>query len=134
MANPLRLVQRPLFCECGRDIPAVAGLCRRCYFAAWRSRSYFGGSRERVLARDRCCQVCGGDTRVCVHHRSPAENDEQLLIVVCRACHARLHRRHRLPGWAPPLLVALWQEQHAGWPLQLQFVWTDESAFVKAAA
>ena len=53
----------------------------------------------------------------------PYNNDEQLLIAVCRACHARLHRRHRLPGWAPPLLVALWEEQHPDWPLQLQLGW-----------
>jgi hypothetical protein len=130
----LRVFQRALFCECGRDVPAFAGLCRRCYFADWRSRSYFGGYRDRVLTRDRYCQVCGGDSGICVHHRRPAENEEHLLIAVCRACHARLHRRHQLPGWAPPVLVALWEEQHLGWAVQLQLAWTDENSVAKAAA
>ena len=122
-----------MFCPCGRDLPSVAGLCRRCYFAAWRSRSYFGGYRDRILARDGCCQVCGGESGLCVHHRRPANNDEELLIAVCRACHARLHKRYQLPGWAPPLLIALWEEQHAGSPVQLQLAWMDKNSAARAA-
>ena len=130
----LRLVQRALFCECGRDVPAVAGLCRRCYFADWRSRSYFGGYRERILARDRCCQVCGGGFR---HLRSPPAAGGERGATAHRRLprlSCALHRRHQLPGWAPPVLVALWEEQHPGWPLQLQLAWTDENSVAKAAA
>ena len=116
------LAQRGLFCVCGHAFPVVAGLCRRCYSADWRSRSYYGGFRDQVLARDGCCQICGGKSGLCVHHRRPSNNDDHLLIAVCRACHARLYRRHQLPGWAPPVLVALWEEQHPGWALQLQLV------------
>lgn len=108
-----------LFCPCGR-LPVAGGLCRGCYGAAWRSLRRFGGYRERVLARDRrCCRVCGGAGPLCVHHRRPGRNEPRSLVAVCRACHARLHRRHQLPGWAPPLLTTLWEEQHRGWPVQL---------------
>jgi hypothetical protein len=136
MATPLASFrQQALFCRCGRDLPVVAGRCRRCYRADWRFRHFFGGHRgERILTRDRCCQVCGRDAGVCVHHRRPAENDERLLIAVCRACHARIHRRHRLPGWAPPLLGVLWEEQHTGWPVQLQLAYSHEDSAFKAAA
>jgi hypothetical protein len=118
------ILQRTLFCPCGRDLPAVAGLCRRCYLAAWRSERFFGGNREEVLARDRGCRACGSRQGLCVHHRAPGRQDLPLLIAVCRVCHVRLHRRHLLPGGAPPLLVELWEEQHSGWPLQLSFFWT----------
>ena len=60
---------------------------------------------------------------VCVHHRQPGKHEEPVLISVCRACLARLHRRYQPPGWAPPLLVALWEEQHTHWPRQLQLNW-----------
>jgi len=37
------------------------------------------------------------------------------------ACHTRLHRLAALRAWIPELLVVLWSEQHAGFPVQLQF-------------
>ena len=130
----LRLLQRPLFCPCGRDTPAVAGRCRPCYFAEWRSRHFFGGLRERILARDqRRCRVCEATTGVCVHHRRAGKSKESDLIAVCRPCHARLHRRYQPPGWAPPLLITLWEEQHPGWPQQLNFPSTVEPALEQAA-
>lgn len=116
-------LQPPLFCPCGRDLP---DRCKRCYLAAWRSRRFFAGYRERILARDReRCRICARQTGLCVHHRRAGKQTERTLITLCRACHARLHRRYQLPGWASPLLVALWKEQHRGWPLQLNFAWAE---------
>jgi hypothetical protein len=127
MAAVAPLFQRALFCACGRDLPAGAGLCRACYQQRWRSERYFGGNRERILARDRGqCTVCGDQKGLCVHHRRPGLQSTRWLTTVCRGCHARLHRRHRLPGFAPPALVLLWKEQHPGWPLQLQLPWADQ--------
>ena len=113
-----RWMQRSLFCSCGRA-PAVSGLCRPCYFARWRSEARFGGCRDRVLARDaRSCRVCQTAAGVVVHHRTPGKNTTAHLMTLCRPCHAALHHRFQPSGWWPPLLVALWEEQHAG-PRQL---------------
>ena len=114
----LRLMQQRLFCSCG-CAPAVAGLCRPCYFARWRSEVRFGGCRDRVLTRDaRSCRVCQTANGVLVHHRAPGKNTTAQLITLCRPCHAALHHRFQPCGWWPPLLAALWEEQHEG-PRQL---------------
>ena len=127
------LFQLGLFCPCGAS-PAVSGFCRRCYRARWRSRSRFGGNRDRVLARDRsCCRVCGTAGAVIVHHRAPGKNAPALLATLCRPCHAALHHRHQPSGWWPDLLVALWEEQHDRLPRQLAFEFTPAAPAAKAA-
>ena len=127
------LFQLGLFCRCGAD-PAVAGLCRPCYFSEWRSRARFGGNRDRALARDRAsCRVCGTAAGVIVHHRAPGKNAPALLATLCRPCHAALHHRHQPSGWWPDLLVALWEEQHDGLPRQLAFEFTPAAPAAKAA-
>lgn len=119
---PRRPLQQPLFCPCGRGFPALAGLCRSCYRAAAHSRAYFAGLREAVLERDgRRCQSCETSHRLHVHHRRPGVNERELLVTLCAACHARLHRLRVLRVWIPAPLVPLWAEQHPGIPLQLQF-------------
>ena len=113
--------QRALFCPCGRDFPWTAGLCRSCYRAASRSRRRFSGLRDEILDRDgHQCRACGSANRLHVHHRKPGINDRDLLITVCAACHARLHRLAALRIWVPEPLVVLWIEQHPGAPVQLQ--------------
>ena len=110
-----------LFCPCGQDAPATAGLCRRCYWSASNSRARFGGLREEILERDgRACRGCGAGNRLHVHHRKPGANDRELLITLCAACHARLHRLHAIRIWIPEPLVTLWEEQHPGVAVQLQ--------------
>ncbi len=113
---------RWLFCPCGQDVPAIAGLCRRCYRSASHSRFRFGGLRDEILERDgRLCRACGSADRLHVHHRKPGINDHELLITVCAGCHAQLHRLGAVRVWIPEPLVALWAEQHPGVPVQLQF-------------
>lgn len=127
------LFQLGLFCPCGAD-PTVAGFCRRCYFARWRSRARFGGNRDRALARDSFrCRVCQSAAGVVVHHRAPGKNAPALLATLCRPCHAALHHRHQPSGWWPDLLVALWEEQHDGLPRQLAFEFTPAAPAAKAA-
>jgi 5-methylcytosine-specific restriction endonuclease McrA len=107
--------QRPLFCPCGREFPFVAGLCRACYRSAAHSRRRFDGLREEILDRDgRACQSCGAAHRLHVHHRKPGVHERALLVTVCAACHARLHRLAALRNWIPEALVPLWAEQHPG--------------------
>jgi NMD protein affecting ribosome stability and mRNA decay len=114
--------QARLFCSCGQDVPFIGGLCRRCYRSAAHSRFCFGGLRDEILERDgRACRSCGAGNRLHVHHRKPGVNDRELLITVCAACHARLHRLAAIRMWIPEPLLALWEEQHPGVALQLQF-------------
>jgi hypothetical protein len=112
---------RTFFCPCGRDPAFVAGLCRSCYYAAAYSRRHFAGLRQEILARDgHACHSCGAGERLHVHHRKPGVNERELLVTLCAACHARLHRLLFLRVWIPEPLVPLWAELHPGVPLQLQ--------------
>jgi predicted HNH restriction endonuclease len=90
----------------------------------------FGGQRETVLARDGAsCRICGAGEaprRLHVHHRQPGQHAPELLIAVCAACHARIHRLLALRVWLPEGLVELWTEQHPGTPVQLQLALASE--------
>jgi hypothetical protein len=44
-----------------------------------------------------------------------------LLLCLCAACHARVHRLLSIWKWIPALLAELWIEQHPGAPVQMQF-------------
>jgi hypothetical protein len=59
MSRPtVRSKQRLLFCPCGTNSPAIAGLCRSCYTQAVHSRARFGGQRHFVLIRDgHACRI-----------------------------------------------------------------------------
>jgi hypothetical protein len=110
-----------LFCPCGQDLPAIAGLCRRCYRRLANSRFRFGGLREEILERDgQACRTRGAGERLHVHHRKPGINDRELLITVCATCHARLHRPASIRIWIPEPLALLWEEQHPGVAVQLE--------------
>ena len=118
--------QRALFCPCGRNLPAIAGLCPTCYGRRRHSLRSFGGLREAVLDRDRsACRICGSGRWIAVHHRRPGHHHPQLRIslcagCLCAGCHARVHRTGAIRKWTPPALVSLWEEQHPGVPVQLQ--------------
>jgi 5-methylcytosine-specific restriction endonuclease McrA len=117
--------QRALWCRaCAAGGRLIAGLCSRCYARRRWDRAYFAGLRERVLARDsRCCQVCHrpetGRRTLVVHHRRPGISREALLIALCPACHAKVHRLGVVRRPLPFLLLALWREQHPGGVEQL---------------
>ena len=120
--------QRALFCPCGAA-PAVAGLCRLCYGRALHSQHRFGGHRERVIERDRgTCRICGAANQRTVHHRRPGNHHPDLLVTVCRACHARIHRLAALRRYLPPALLPFWAELHPPTPVQLQLDWETAHA------
>ena len=113
--------QRRLFCICGTSPPAIGGLCRPCYNQLLHSRARFGGHRHIVLERDHyACRICRAPHQRTVHHRCPGEHAPELLITVCPACHARIHRLAALHRYVPPALVPFWAEQHPNTALQLQ--------------
>ena len=96
-------------------------MCLPCYNQRWYSLKRFGGYREHLLERDgHACRVCGGQEWVIVHHRARVE-DPDLMIALCAACHARVHRLLAIPAWVPDIFLGLWQELHAQHPVQLQF-------------
>ena len=124
----LRARQARLFCSCGETRLLCSGLCRTCYGRQAHSRLRFAGHRLEVLARDAGrCQGCGSDRKLAVHHRRPGVHDPRLLITLCAACHARVHRLRAMRHWLEPTLVPFWQEQHPRMPLQLQFPWNSDS-------
>lgn len=113
--------QRSWCCRvCGHAERVALGFCRACYDRRRRSEVFFGGYRELVLKRDRCCRVCLQDQTLVVHHRQPGRNRPAVHITLCRRCHARVHHRHRLPGFYSPLFFRLWSEAHPGWAAQLR--------------
>ena len=61
---------------------------------------YWGSQRQGALARAQGrCQVCNGDQRLEVHHRTyerRGDEREDDLIVLCRRCHGLYHEHRRL--------------------------------------
>jgi hypothetical protein len=92
--------QTRLFCCCGTAELYAAGLCIRCCARQAHSRLRFAGHREAVLERDgHRCRACGSESQLAVHHRRPGIHQRRLLITLCAACHARVHRlRAMRPG------------------------------------
>jgi hypothetical protein len=59
------------------------------------------------------------EAELVVHHRRPGISREALLIALCPACHAKMHRLGVVRRPLPLLLLALWREQHPGGVEQL---------------
>jgi 5-methylcytosine-specific restriction endonuclease McrA len=83
----------------------------------WQDEEYFGGLREKVLERDgyrcRVCDASGRDKRsIIVHHRVPGKSVLNLMISLCPACHAKIHRTRVVIRLMPTLLLELWRELH----------------------
>jgi hypothetical protein len=108
--------QATLFCGCGRPHIHARGRCARCY-SEWLR---FGGLRPQALARDGCCLSCGKPEGLIVHHRIPGQNALARLATLCRRCHVRVHRVHRLAYGLPAFWRALWREQHRRQATQLE--------------
>lgn len=112
-----RARQGALYCRCGRSKIVANGHCATCYALKRQDEAYFGGLREAVLERDgHACRVCGASGRdkrsITVHHRVPGKSLLHLMISLCPACHAKVHRTKAVLSHMPPLLLALWREQH----------------------
>jgi hypothetical protein len=132
--SPAHAGQFALCCRsCGAPETRVRGFCAPCYAAQRHDFVYFGGLRRRVLERDRRrCRVCGqAETetkRIHVHHRKPGISREKLLVCLCPACHARIHRLRVLDRILLPLAEELWRELHPRAPEQLFLGFETEPA------
>lgn len=127
--------QSVLHCPCGRAKVLALGLCATCYSLKRQDEEYFGGLRELVLERDgyrcRVCDASGRDKRsIIVHHRVPGRSVFHLMLSLCPACHAKIHRTKAVLAAMPPLLLELWREQHPQGHEQRQL---DFSVRTKAA-
>jgi hypothetical protein len=109
-------VQATLWCGCGNSKIHARGRCARCY-SEWLR---FAGLRPQALARDGCCLSCGKPEGLILHHRRPGVNALAALATLCRGCHVRVHRVHRLAYGLPAFWRSLWKEQHRGQALQLE--------------
>jgi hypothetical protein len=129
--------QFALWCRsCGASATLVRGFCAPCYAAQRHDLLHFGGWRGRVLERDRfSCRVCGeGNRRLHVHHRRPGVSREKLLIALCPAHHAQVHRLPGRDGIHPARRADRWREQHPGAPEQLFLDFGREAAAPPASA
>ena len=112
-----KAVQLDMHCRCGRETILAHGMCRTCYTLRRQDEENFGGLREAVLGRDgdrcRVCDALGtGKQSIIVHHRVPGRSELRLMISLCPACHARVHRTKAVLAAMPALLLVLWREQH----------------------
>ena len=100
----------------------IAGRCPPCYWADYNWRRRFDGNREEVIHRDgNQCRACGSTGDLIVHHRRPGFNYPDLLVSLCRPCHAQVHALRSIRRYVPPFVVTLWAEQHPGDWAQQQF-------------
>ena len=109
--------QHAMHCRCGKAKILAHGMCAVCYTLKRQDGEYFGGLREKVLERDgyrcRVCDASGRDKRsIIVHHRIPGKSVLNLMISLCPACHAKIHRTRVVVRLMPPLLLQLWRELH----------------------
>ncbi len=92
-------------------------MCAVCYTLRRQDEEYFGGLREKVLERDGYrCRVCeapgSGKRSIIAHHRVQGKSVLKLMISLCPACHAKIHRTRVVIRLMPPLLLELWRELH----------------------
>ncbi len=123
--------QRVMHCPCGKAKVLALGLCATCYTLKRQDEEYFGGLREAVLERDghrcRVCDSSGRDKRsIIVHHRVPGKSVLSLMLSLCPACHAKVHRTKAALSAMPPLLLELWREQHPKGHEQVQLDFTPK--------
>lgn len=76
---------------------------RECMRAAFRAKPKKGKSWEAVhkqarqLLPDGCCEICGSNKNVDVHHidGNPQNNDLSNLQRLCRSCHIKVHHPYK---------------------------------------
>jgi 5-methylcytosine-specific restriction endonuclease McrA len=103
-----------MHCRCGKIKILAHGMCAVCYTLRRQDEEYFGGLREKVLERDsyrcRVCDASGRDIRSIIVF--PGKSLLHLMISLCPACHAKIHRTKVAIRLMPPLLLLLWREVH----------------------
>ena len=122
--------QQVMHCPCGNPRVLALGRCATCYALRRQDEASFAGLREVILQRDgyrcRVCDASGRDKRsIVVHHRVPGKSIPRLMVSLCPACHAKVHRTKAVLSAMPPLLLELWREQHPDAHEQAQLDFTS---------
>lgn len=76
---------------------------RECMKNAFREKPKTGTSwmaihrQARLLLPNGCCEICGSNRNVDVHHKdgNPQNNDLTNLQRLCRSCHIKAHKRQK---------------------------------------
>lgn len=56
----------------------------------------FGGNG--LLAWDKSkgkCEICGASENLCLHHNNGFSNELKDLMVVCKKCHKKIHKKQK---------------------------------------
>ncbi len=119
-----------LHCPCGNAKVRLWACVRPATRCKRQGQEHSGGLREAVLERDgyrcRVCDASGRDKRsIVVHHRVPGRSILKLMLSLCPACHAKVHRTRAALSAMPPLLLQLWREQHPDGHEQVQLNFTS---------
>jgi 5-methylcytosine-specific restriction endonuclease McrA len=75
---------------------------RKSKYASSLNSDYWKEVRQRVIARDRCCQKCGSRLFLEVHHKTYEVNGISIkgneinhldkLVLLCAECHKKEHK------------------------------------------
>jgi hypothetical protein len=68
---------------------------------------------------------------IIVHHRVPGKSVLNLMLSLCPGCHAKIHRTKAVLSAMPPLLLALWREQHPKGHEQVQLDFSSKKPAAK---
>ena len=66
-----------------------------------------------------------------LHHQVPGKSVMNLMLSLCPGCHAKIHRTKAALSAMPPLLLALWREQHSKACEQVQLDFTSKKPAAK---
>ena len=67
--------------------------------------SNYRGNFLRDNPQQRCCEICGDDRNIVIHHldQNRRNNKPENLIMLCKSCHAKVHRNVRHLGVVPEI-------------------------------
>ena len=75
------------------------------YIEDYMNLNRYGGNYYVVMKRDKYkCATCGSIENLCVHHidgydeNKPENNRENKMLVLCRACHSKVHAGTPIPN------------------------------------
>jgi len=73
-------------------------------------------ARARVVALKNCCELCGGNHLLAVHHKDQNRynDDPKNLVTLCANCHSKLHYDERGSPRPPGLPCLICGGEHYG--------------------
>ncbi len=104
------------FCmDCGKEVNrSSTKRCFKCdvkFHIGKNARRYVDGSNricyQRIAyeGKEKKCETCGARKNICVHHIdfNHRNNKKENLIILCKSCHCKTHKRHLNFGKRPKI-------------------------------